>query len=291
MWGFLPLYITNHTSEPHYILIIWSLLQIVLILYKLLLAYLYADNILYTTDAVGRVHYAGKIISLFICHLTILIDSILKREKIRNFYYKIMILNKMFPHTLESYQENARKDQLYMIKFFGLLTYTAFAEFKFLSKLGFHAIFIRLWIFSNSSYFPMSMYYFYSILLFDVVHLELERINKDLKSLVCFTVDKKDYRCCDRFDSYVSGRIRQMQFKYCVVYSMVEDLNRIFGWSWTMSVLSSTIAYYCSFYWFYHGIINDHNDAGLEIILTAIPYLTILVFTLRSSNACKDQVR
>ncbi|CAD7086368.1 unnamed protein product [Hermetia illucens] len=174
-----------------------------------------------------------------------------------------MVLGKHFPHTVESSRENARKDLIFMIKFFGFLTYTALTDFKFISVVHYNPQYMRLWSLVNSSYFPMSMYYFYSILLFDVVHLELKGINKDLKNLICFVEDKKDYKCCDRFDNYVSGRITLVQSKYSVICSMVEDLNQIFGWSWTLSVLSSTIVHYCSIYWFYHGLHRKDNYAGV----------------------------
>lgn len=249
IFGFSPLSLNIDSPLTHYPLLIWSFILLIINVVKLWVGYMYHESILYSGDKIGEFHDSAKLIVLFLAHQTILLEAVFKRKGVRSFYSKLITFQQIYPFNTGQYsKDNTERSVRYVLKFTSLVTYSTFAGLVVV-LLQFYTRFFLIWSFENSNYFAVCTFHFYCILLLDIVHLELINLNTELKSLLKFTNDIKEYNCSGKFTDYIHVRIRNAQKGYHLLFEMAEDLNHIFGLSWTMLILCNLVVYQCHLYW------------------------------------------
>lgn len=268
VFGFIPQPFNPQANIAHYPLLIWSLLQIIVNLMKLYVAFVYLEEVVYTSDELGKIHDISKLIVLNLTHQTLLVDSILKRQKFRDFFTKLLRLQQIYQsRTKEHREENKRRSWNYSLKFSAFVLYTIFAEIKIILSLWHIPQFVYFWLLTNLGYFPVFMFNLYNIFLLDIVHLEQSRLNTELKSLVKFVTEISPYKCSRKFDDVIRARIRKAQKRHQLIFGLVQDLNEVLGLFWAIDALCTLIMCQYVVYWTYFQLYKSKPFSPLGSVL------------------------
>lgn len=273
IFGFIPLSFNHQANDIHYPLLIWSLLQILINFLKLYITYVYFGKIVYTSDELGEIHDVAKLIVLNLTHQTILVDPIFKRQKLRDFFRKLDLLQHIYESdTNEHREENKRRSFKFVLKFCSCVLYIIFSEVEIMRSLSHITQFIYFWIVTISNYVPMIMFNLYSIFLLDIFHLEQIRLNMELRSLTKFVLDTNACSSSGKFDDTIHARIINAQNRHRLIFGMTQDLNEVFGLFWTMNALCNFVLCEYCVYWIYFQLYRSSHESVIGSILNCIYY-------------------
>lgn len=256
-FGLLPLPL-KPGHEIHIFYNIWSLLHILTSSTIAYFTYVNKDLIIHPTDNIGKVHDLFKLASSIAAHHTILVESVLRRRSIQEFFRKYQSLHDNFP--VESLPNIQFSRKLYIFITYLLISAAISLHKLYNDQRVLVLSFITLW-----SHIPTSFHYFQSVLFFEFVRSEIIQLNRQLNQLVPVSTSRDKGNSSRALEGIVIKGIVEGQKRYEIIYEMVQLLNEFFGISWIMGVFSSAISLEYNLYWIWWSIYNglQHHVYGI----------------------------
>lgn len=244
--GFFPLS-THGEPRSSLLLTLWSLILISINFLKACLMYYHSDYLILADDIVGKLHDVANMTSITITHNIILVESFLRRDRLRRFFIKLRTLRDQYPVKCGHRTH-------FLWELYAFIVYIIIFEWIFYDVITDDLPLITVWSLNLWSHIPALLHYFQSILFLELVRLELVKLNKSLKDIIVFTTSQDGAGSRGIFKDYLKKRIVKTQKRYQIIYGMVQELNEFFGLSWAIGVVNTAVTSEILFYWVYWGL-------------------------------------
>jgi hypothetical protein len=235
---------------------VWSTLFILIMIVQIVLIYVYANLILYTTDIIGYITDVFKLSTLFLSNAVILFIAVSSHQQL----LKILQLT----HNIEAFiQRGYRSDpnpkRLFQIKY--LLELVCFVVPFIVAELN---IFLNydpgsqtnyFYIFSIIPIWIQNIHSFQFIFFVDVQAYFIRMLNIDMEQIVLHSILNLELRS-PQYQNYIDVKLKTLQELQKLVVNYNDELNKYFGLSQFVNLIYVYFQVLCDTYWIIFYIYN-----------------------------------